>query len=125
MTNRRDFDDMEWDEHLCAITEDGPYTGEVVERDPSGSVVAITNYRDGFKAGKEVHYFPDGGLAYEGEWRWGAGGVGVHRAWHLNGQLKELRHYDERGSLARVERWTEDGTEIRRPIGPDQGGTPA
>lgn len=110
---RIDFDELDWDEDQRAVTADGPYTGEVVERDSAGNVVAVITYRDGFKDGRETHYFPDGRLAFEGHWRWGAGGVGVHRSWHDNGQLKEEAHYNDQGQLVEVRRFAPDGTPLR------------
>lgn len=110
-----DFEDLQWDQDQCAVTDAGPYTGEVVERDSAGNVVAVITYRDGFKDGKEIHYFPDGRLAFEGEWRWGAGGVGEHRVWYPSGQLKEVAHYNDKGYLERVDRFGEDGTPVPSP----------
>ena len=110
--NRIEFDDLEWDQDQCAVTADGPYTGEVVERDSNGTILAVITYREGFKDGKEAHYFPDGRLAFEGHWRWGAGGVGVHKSWHANGQLKEEAQYNDKGYLQEIRRYREDGTPV-------------
>lgn len=112
MTARIDIDDLDWDINQCAVTGEGPFTGEAVEYDPDGHLVAVVSFREGLKDGKETHFFPDGKVAFEGVWRYGAGGVGVHRSWYANGGLKQEAHYDDRGYLQRVERFAEDGTQI-------------
>lgn len=109
MTNRVDFDELEWDEDQVALAEGAPFTGEVLEHDSEGRLIALINYTNGFKDGKETHYYPDGTVAFEGTWQRGAGGVGVHRAYHADGQLKEEAYYDDRGHLQRVERFSDNG----------------
>jgi antitoxin component YwqK of YwqJK toxin-antitoxin module len=107
-----DFDELDWDDDQCAVTGDGPFTGRAVEYNSRRQVVGVYGYRDGLKDGEERRLTPDGVLLYEGVWANGRG-VGVHRAWYANGQLKEERTYDERGFLGQVSRWAPDGVAIR------------
>jgi antitoxin component YwqK of YwqJK toxin-antitoxin module len=111
---RINVDDLDWDEHQRAVTDDGPITGEVVEYDEAGHLLALIHYKDGFKSGLEKSYYPDGSIEFEGEWDWGHG-VGVHRRWYPTGQLKAERIYNERGLLA-VHRYAEDGTLLNPPL---------
>ena len=112
--NQIDFDDLDMDEDQVALGPDGePYTGEVIERDTAGNVVAVITYRNGFKDGKETHFYPDGTLAFEGVWRFAEVGVGVHRSWYENGKIKAVTYYDEAGQIERVEDYREDGSRIR------------
>jgi antitoxin component YwqK of YwqJK toxin-antitoxin module len=105
-----EFGEFDWDQDQRVVTAGGRYTGEAVERDSRGNVIAVVSYRDGFKDGPETHHYPNGQLAFQGTWRWGAGGVGVHRSWFANGQLKEEALYNERGYVERINRFGEDGS---------------
>ena len=85
---RVDVDDLEYDLDQRVIGPDGlPFTGEAIERDANGNVLAIVTYRDGWKDGPEIHYYP-------------------------NGQLKAERIYNDEGRLVDVHRYAPDGTRI-------------
>jgi antitoxin component YwqK of YwqJK toxin-antitoxin module len=112
VTHRISFDDLEWDKNQRAVTKDGPYTGEVVEYDVDGNLVALTQYRNGFKDGEETHYYPDGTVAFRGTWRWADRAVGVHRSWYPNGQLEEEATFGDNGFVQDRQRWAEDGTPL-------------
>ena len=101
---RIDLDELEYDLNLQVIGPDGlPFTGEAIERDANGNVLAIVTYRDGWRDGPEIHYYPNGQLEYEGLWRWPERGVGIHRRWYPNGQLKAERIYNDEGTLVEVQ----------------------
>jgi len=111
--NRVDFDELEWTVHQQVVTRDGmPFTGEAIERDANGNILAIITYRDGWRDGPEIHYYPNGQLEYEGLWRWPERGVGIHRRWYPNGQLEAEIFYNDKGSLVDVHRYAPDGTRI-------------
>jgi antitoxin component YwqK of YwqJK toxin-antitoxin module len=109
MIARLGVDAIDWDESQRAITDDGPFTGELVEHYADGTLAGLQTYRHGFQDGPERQYHPDGSLAYEGEWTWSRG-VGTHRSWYPNGRLKAEYRYNDNGQLIEATYWNEDGT---------------
>ena len=63
---RINIDDVGWDEDQRAVNGDDPVTGEVVEYDDAGRLLALAHYEDGVKSGPEKSYYRDGSIEFEG-----------------------------------------------------------
>lgn len=109
---RINIDDTTLDDDASHFLYDGePFTGELVETDPAGSVIALTPVVDGRRHGLEQAWYRDGTLRSETTV---VGGVamGTSKEWHPNGRLAEERDFDDRGDLVAVRRWSEDGSPV-------------
>ncbi len=107
---RINSDDVEWDESGRALVGNSYITGEVVEYDADGKLIARITYRNGWQDGPERQYYPDGSLKSEGFWVYG-GRRGRRLFWHPNGQLADELEYD-RGQVVRIGRWDEKGVPV-------------
>ena len=86
-------------------------TGEVVETTSTGANVAVTSYTDGREDGPSTEWYASGELKARGASRLGLA-VGVHKEWHVNGQLAAETAFDDQGHQLSNREWNETGNEI-------------
>lgn len=110
---RIDIDDADWDDDQCLTHAGTRFTGEVVETDRAGRVIALTNYVDGREHGPDWEWYPDGQLKATGEASDGLA-VGLAREWHPNGQLAVEKTFSDAGDLTSIRRWSETGELIEQ-----------
>ncbi len=108
---RVNIDDTDMDDGQRFRYRDELFTGELVETDQAGAVIALTTVRNGIAHGPDRGWYPDGTLQSEIEVVDGRA-VGTSREWHHNGRLAEERLFDDRGRLVMTRRWNEDGSLI-------------
>ncbi|GAA3462176.1 toxin-antitoxin system YwqK family antitoxin [Saccharothrix longispora] len=106
---RVEADEVEEDEGVV-FHQGVPFTGEVVESRPDGTVLTLYTYLNGVEDGPYREWFDRERPYKEGEMRYGVP-VGRHRRWHADGRLAadllfgeggdqlERREWDERGNL--------------------------
>lgn len=103
----------------ATIDEDGslylyngePFTGELSETHPNGTLVSLIPVRDGRVSGVERLWYPDGTPRLESTVFNGLA-VGTSHEWHPNGQLAEERKFDDHGNQLSRLRWDQDGKPI-------------
>jgi antitoxin component YwqK of YwqJK toxin-antitoxin module len=106
---RVNIDDTDFDDDLRYFYKGEPFTGEAVETDPAGRVIALTTFRNGIEHGPNLGWYSDGTRRSEIQVING-NAVGTSRHWHRNGQLAEENNFDEHGELVSRRRWNEDGS---------------
>jgi antitoxin component YwqK of YwqJK toxin-antitoxin module len=106
---RVNIDDTDMDDAQRFLYRGALFTGELVETDPAGTVIALTTIRNGIAHGPDRGWYPDGTLRSEIEVVDGRA-VGTSREWHPNGRPAEERDFDEHGRLIAVRSWAADGT---------------
>jgi antitoxin component YwqK of YwqJK toxin-antitoxin module len=84
------------------------FTGELVETDRAGNVLAVKPVVKGRGHGIEREGYPDGTLRYEAPVVQGRP-AGTSRHWHRNGRLAEEREFDDRNDLVACRRWDAEG----------------
>ncbi|RCV48342.1 toxin-antitoxin system YwqK family antitoxin [Marinitenerispora sediminis] len=102
-------DEVDGDEFGTLLYEGEPFTGEVVEAAPSGQIISLMTYKDGYEDGPWLEWYPDGSPRIEGQNVFGKGAVGRWREWYSNGQLAKDQEFDERGNEISRRQWDEDG----------------
>ena len=110
---RIDYDDTDGDADGTVLFEGVPFTGEVVDHWPDGTVQSSTAYRNGVEDGPYREWHRNGTLRTEGlnDPRYGA--AGIWREWDERGRLIEERSFGRDGEMTAVRRWDGDG----RPVG--------
>lgn len=86
-----------------------PYSGLVIERDASQSIVRLSSYRDGRRDGWQRTRWSNGRLAEES---YVARGVfeGARRTWYPSGAPAQESHFRHGREAGRQQRWSESGT---------------
>jgi antitoxin component YwqK of YwqJK toxin-antitoxin module len=108
---RINIDDTDLDDAGSYLHDGELFTGELVETDREGNVLALTPVVKGRVHGIERTWHRDGALETETSVVNGVA-VGASRQWHPNGQLAEEREFTDRGNLVAVRRWSEGGTAL-------------
>lgn len=106
---RINIDELDIGDDLAYYYEGELFTGEVVETDQNGHIIAFLTLVDGRGNGPEWLWFSDGRLKTETMVRDGRA-VGVSREWHPNGQLAQESEFDAQGQMMSIRRWNEDGS---------------
>ncbi len=70
--DRANFNFLEMDDEERYCTEDGPFTGEAFLLHPDESVAWTRQFKNGYADGPSREFHPNGNLAAEGEWSYGA-----------------------------------------------------
>src|SRR5438874_1327247 len=94
---RVDIDDIvEVGEGLIAYYQGERFTGEAIEKSPSGDIIGLITYRDGIEEGPQWSSHPNGQRSGEGTVHNGKA-IGVWKDWYPNGQLKTCTEFNEHG----------------------------
>ncbi|MGP4021037.1 toxin-antitoxin system YwqK family antitoxin [Saccharopolyspora sp. 5N708] len=96
------------DDRMITSYQGRPFTGEIVDFDPNGTMIELTTYADGIEHGPQVEWFPDGTKQLEGQCDHGQA-VGEWREWHPTGQLARYDEFNDLGDLLKRKRWDESG----------------
>lgn len=88
-----------------------PFTGEVVETKPDGTVLTLHTYLDGVEDGPYREWFDTGTPRAEGEVRRGVP-VGRHRRWHPDGRLAAERVFSDTGDERARREWDGNGDPV-------------
>ncbi|MFD0774129.1 toxin-antitoxin system YwqK family antitoxin [Streptomonospora algeriensis] len=102
-------EDIDFDETEMVFYEGEPFTGEVVETDRAGNIVAAVAYNQGYRHGPWREWHSNGNLLIEGRVEFGKGPVGTWKKWHKNGALAEERRFDDHGRTLSIREWDENG----------------
>ncbi len=95
------------------LSHDVPFTGNVRERFPNGSMKRETAYVNGKRDGTEHGWFENGAVRETRTYRTGRE-EGIHRGWYANGTRRFVYHYlDGRGD-GLMEEWYESGLPYTR-----------
>lgn len=105
---RINIDGTDLDDSLRYVYDGNLFTGELVELDQNGVVIALKTVVEGIVHGKEQSWYPDGTLEMDTDVV-DSIAVGVSRHWHSNGQLSEEREFNEAGDLIGHRQWSENG----------------
>jgi antitoxin component YwqK of YwqJK toxin-antitoxin module len=100
-------DDVEDDGGLV-FHQGEPFTGEVVEQGPDGSLATLYTYDTGTEDGPYREWYPDDRPYKEGTMRMGLP-VGLHRRWHPNGVLAEETLFGDHADHLGHRKWDENG----------------
>lgn len=109
---RVDEEDLDF-EYDMAVYEGEPFTGEAVEYDRDGKMVALTTYRNGYEDGPVKQWFPDGTLRVEGATSYGVGAVGLWKEWGPKGNLISEREFNEKGFVVALREWDDAGNLVK------------
>ena len=88
---------------------DVPFTGEVAEHAPDGTLIGLTTYHNGVEDGPSLAWWPNGTPRTRGEVSAGMA-TGTHEKWHPNGTLAATDTFDGRGRHLSRKRWDDNGT---------------
>jgi len=114
---KADEEDLDF-EYDMAVYEGESFTGEAVEYDRDGKVVALTTYRNGYEHGPQRQWFPDGTLRVEGTSSCGVGAVGLWREWGPKGNLVGEREFNEMGFIVALREWDDEENLVKDEIHP-------
>lgn len=92
--------------------KDGEHLGLDRWHDEDGGVRERSVNAQGNSEGRAREWWPGGQLREDGEYR-NADAVGLHQAWHRNGQLSALRVYPEAGKPAALSMEWDDAGRLR------------
>lgn len=106
---RINIDDAEYDENYTYTYQGEPFTGELIETAPDGTLLASIPVVEGIPNGLQRAWHVDGSLQRETHVVDGRA-VGQSRSWHRNGRLAEEQEFDELGREVSIRRWAEDGS---------------
>ncbi|QBI54130.1 toxin-antitoxin system YwqK family antitoxin [Streptomonospora litoralis] len=101
-------EDVEDDGTGIAVYEGRPFTGETVETNKDGRILAIVQYKNGLEDGPWLQWFPNGQKKVEGQTSRG-GPIGTWIEWHKNGQMAEKRIFNENRKTISHKQWNEEG----------------
>ncbi len=113
---RIDYDDVDGNADGTVLFEGAPFTGEVVDHWPDGTVQSLTTYRDGVEDGPYREWHRNGTLRTEGRSDLRHGAVGVWREWDASGRLVSEKSFGEDGELDTVRRWDRDGRLVEEKV---------
>jgi antitoxin component YwqK of YwqJK toxin-antitoxin module len=85
-----------------------PFTGEVVEEAPDGSLASLYTYWSGMEHGPYFEWFGPERPYKQGQFRHGLP-IGVNRVWFANGRLAQEVEFDEVGRQVYRREWNESG----------------